>query len=158
MGSGKSTWAINYINQHPDERFLCIVPLLSECDRFKNDTEIEIVDPEKWGNKWKHFRWLVENNKNIVTTHSLIQKMDLDMLELLKSRDYILMIDECLDVLDTYKITKDDLKIIFNENLVSLDKDGFRQCEKNELSDGHNGRDDRTTDRICRKSITYFDS
>ena len=50
MGSGKSTWAINYINQHPDERFLCIVPLLSECDRFKNDTEIEIVDPEKWGN------------------------------------------------------------------------------------------------------------
>lgn len=101
MGSGKSTWAINYINQHPDERFLCIVPLLSECDRFKNDTEIEIVDPEKWGNKWKHFRWLVENNKNIVTTHSLIQKMDLDMLELLKSRDYILMIDECLDVLDS---------------------------------------------------------
>ena len=78
MGSGKSTWAINYINQHPDERFLCIVPLLSECDRFKNDTEIEIVDPEKWGNKWKHFRWLVENNKNIVTTHSLIQKMDLE--------------------------------------------------------------------------------
>ncbi len=49
MGSGKSTWAINYINQHPDERFLCIVPLLSECDRFKNDTEIEIVDPEKMG-------------------------------------------------------------------------------------------------------------
>lgn len=125
MGSGKSTWAINHINQHPNERFLCIVPLLSECDRFKRDTEIEIIDPEKWGNKWKHFRWLVENNKNIVTTHSLIQKMDLDMLELLKSRDYILMIDECLDVLDTYKITKDDLKIIFNENLVSLDKDGF---------------------------------
>ena len=23
------------------------------------------------------------------------------------------MIDECLDVLDTYKITKDDMKIIF---------------------------------------------
>lgn len=86
MGSGKSTWAINYINDNPDRKFLCIVPLLSECERFKDGTDIDIVDPEKWGSKWKHFRWLVENEKNIVTTHSLIQKMDLDMLELLKSK------------------------------------------------------------------------
>lgn len=125
MGSGKSTWAINHINQNPDKKFLCIVPLLSECERFKEKTEIDIIDPEKWGSKWKSFRWLVENDKNIVTTHSLIKMMDLDMLELLKSRNYVLMIDECLDVLDTYKISKDDLKIIFNEKLVSLDEDGF---------------------------------
>lgn len=125
MGSGKSTWAINYINKNPDKKFLCIVPLLDECKRYKENTDIDIIDPETWGSKWKHFRWLVENEKNIVTTHALIQKMDLDMLELLKSKDYILMIDECLDVLDTYKISKDDLKIIFNEELVSLDDDGF---------------------------------
>lgn len=125
MGSGKSTWAINYINKNPDKKFLCIVPLLDECKRYKENTDIDIIDPETWGSKWKHFRWLVENEKNIVTTHALIQKMDLDMLELLKSKDYILMIDECLDVLDTYKISKDDLKIIFNEKLVSLDDDGF---------------------------------
>jgi hypothetical protein len=123
MGSGKSTWAINHINQNPDKKFLCIVPLLSECERFKEKTDI--IDPEKWGSKWKNFRWLVENDKNIVTTHSLIKMMDLDMLELLKSKNYVLMIDECLDVLDTYKISKDDLKIIFNEKLVSLDEDGF---------------------------------
>lgn len=125
MGSGKSTWAINHINQNPDKKFLCVVPLLSECERFKEKTDIDIIDPEKWGSKWKSFRWLVENDKNIVTTHSLIKMMDLDMLELLKSRNYVLMIDECLDVLDTYKISKDDLKIIFNEKLVSLDEDGF---------------------------------
>ena len=125
MGSGKSTWAINHINQNPDKKFLCIVPLLSECERFKEKTDIDIIYPEKWGSKWKNFRWLVENDKNIVTTHSLIKMMDLDMLELLKSKNYVLMIDECLDVLDTYKISKDDLKIIFNEKLVSLDEDGF---------------------------------
>lgn len=125
MGSGKSTWVINHINQNPDKKFLCIVPLLSECERFKEKTDIDIIDPEKWGSKWKNFRWLVENDKNIVTTHSLIKMMDLDMLELLKSKNYVLMIDECLDVLDTYKISKDDLKIIFNEKLVSLDEDGF---------------------------------
>ncbi len=125
MGSGKSTWAIKYINDNPKQKFLCVVPLLDECNRFKEQTNIDIIDPDSWGTKWKHFRWLVENNKNIVTTHALIQKMDLNMLELLKSKEYVLMIDECLDVLNTYKISKDDLKIIFNENLVSLDEEGF---------------------------------
>lgn len=125
MGSGKSTMAINHINGNPEEKYLCIVPLLDECDRYKRKTKINIFDPKDWGSKWKQFRNLVENDMNIVTTHALIQKMDLDMLELLKSKDYTLMIDECLDVLDTYKISKDDLKIIFNENLVSLDSDGF---------------------------------
>lgn len=125
MGSGKSTWAIHYINDNPDKKFLCIVPLLDECERYKEKTDIDIVDPEKWGSKWNHFKHLVENEQNIVTTHALIQKMDLDMLELLKSKDYILMIDECLDVLSPYNISKDDMKIIFNENLVSLDEDGF---------------------------------
>lgn len=125
MGSGKSTWAINFINRNPDKKFLCVVPLLDECERYKEKTNIDIIDPKSWGTKWKHFKHLVEHNQNIVTTHSLIQKMDLDMLELLKSKEYILMIDECLDVLNTYKISKDDLKIIFNEKLVSLDEDGF---------------------------------
>lgn len=35
MGSGKSTWAINYINSNPQLKFMCIVPLLDECERFK---------------------------------------------------------------------------------------------------------------------------
>lgn len=125
MGSGKSTWALNYINANPNKKFLCIVPLLEECERYKKDTDINIMDPETWGSKWKHFNWLVENEQNIVTTHALIQKMDLDMLELLKSKEYVLMIDECLDVLSPYKISKDDVKIIFNESLVTLDDDGF---------------------------------
>lgn len=131
MGSGKSTWAINYIDNNPNLKFLCIVPLLDECERFKEKTDIDIIDPQKWGSKWKHFRWLVENDRNIVTTHSLIQHMDLDMLELLKSKEYILMIDECLEVLNTYKISRDDLKIIFNEKLVSLDEDGFLVWNEN---------------------------
>jgi len=125
MGSGKSTWAINYINQNPDKRFLCITPLLSECMRYEEQTDINISDPKSWGTKWNHFKYLVAQGQSIVTTHSLIQKMDLDVLELLKNQDYILMIDECLDVLSPYKISKDDIKIIFNERLVDIDDDGF---------------------------------
>lgn len=35
MGSGKTTWAIDYINSNIDKRFLCILPTLSECERYK---------------------------------------------------------------------------------------------------------------------------
>lgn len=129
MGSGKSTWAINYINANPKKKFLCIVPLLEECERYREKTNVEIIEPQKA--KWKHFTHLVENEKNIVTTHALIQKMDLDMLELLKNKEYVLMIDECLDVLSPYKLKKDDIDIIFNEELVTLDENGFLVWNEN---------------------------
>ncbi|MBD5080242.1 MAG: hypothetical protein HDT44_00555 [Ruminococcaceae bacterium] len=125
MGSGKSRWAINYINSHPEKKFLCVVPFLPECERYKKETIIEMFDPKLWGTKKKSFINLIEKNDNIVTTHALIQKMDLTILELLRSRDYTLIIDECLEVLAPYKISNDDRKIIFREHLVSLDNDGF---------------------------------
>lgn len=124
MGSGKSTWAINYINKNPDKKFLCIVPLLEECKRYINSTNVNIVEPV-WGSKWMNFKWLIESEQNIVTTHALIQKMDLEMLELLKSKQYTLLVDECLEVLSPYKMTPNDIRIIFNEKLVYLDDSGF---------------------------------
>lgn len=57
MGSGKSTMAINHINTHQNKKFLCIVPLLKECERYEEKTNIDIIDPEKWGSKWKHITW-----------------------------------------------------------------------------------------------------
>lgn len=125
MGSGKSTWAISYINRNQSESFLCVLPTLAECERYKNSADIRIFDPECWGTKWNSLKYLINENRSIVTTHALISKMDLDMLEILKSKDYILIIDECLDVLSPYKISKEDTKIIFNEGLVSLDESGF---------------------------------
>ena len=52
MGSGKSTMAINHINANQNKKFLCIVPLLKECERYEKKTSIDIIDPEKWGSKW----------------------------------------------------------------------------------------------------------
>ena len=35
MGSGKSTWMINYINSHPEQQYLIVVPYLSEVNRYE---------------------------------------------------------------------------------------------------------------------------
>lgn len=146
MGSGKSTWAIKYINENINKHFLCILPTLDECKRYKENTYIDIIDPKQWGTKWKHFKELVRQNKNIVTTHALISKMDLETLELLKSKDFTLIIDECLDVLNPYKISKDDIKIIFNEDLVRLDEDGFLMWNESKLQYKGNFKD---VQRLC---------
>ena len=74
MGSGKSTMAINHINANQNKKFLCIVPLLDECNRYKKYTKINIVDPKNWGSKWKQFRCLVEDDMNIVTQTSHLNK------------------------------------------------------------------------------------
>ena len=40
MGSGKSTWAINYINDNPDRKFLCIVPV--------SYTHLDVYKRQEW--------------------------------------------------------------------------------------------------------------
>ena len=35
MGSGKTTWAINYMKANPDKRFIYVTPFLAECERVR---------------------------------------------------------------------------------------------------------------------------
>ena len=35
MGTGKTTAAINYMNEHPDQKFIYITPFLEEVSRVK---------------------------------------------------------------------------------------------------------------------------
>lgn len=38
MGSGKTSWSIDFINQNQNTNFLYITPFLSEVDRILNNT------------------------------------------------------------------------------------------------------------------------
>ena len=33
MGSGKSTWAFNFINSNPEKKYLYVTPFIDECAR-----------------------------------------------------------------------------------------------------------------------------
>lgn len=116
------------------KRFICIVPTLDEVDRYKKELPfIESFDPKNFTrkdnkhiSKLESFKDLIKLHKNVVTTHALIKLLDSEAMELLRTSDYTLVIDEELNVVEPYTgITHKGLETLFNTNLVSVDKDGF---------------------------------
>lgn len=127
MGSGKSTYIIKEINRHPEKRFLVVLPTLDECKRYSEKIEALTYEPLYSPTKSKDLQRLLKQNRNIVTTHRLIQLADEMTMQILKERNYTLVIDECLDVLHKYErqFTSHDLISILNDGYVTIDNSGY---------------------------------
>ncbi len=122
MGSGKTTYVINMINtqyakdlaesfanpDHEPTKFLVVVPLLSEVDRFTHSCpDLRFKNPQTvHGKKYYHLQQLVEQGENIVTTHALFRMLDRSLYQTLKGKGYVLLIDEALDCVEMF----DELK------------------------------------------------
>lgn len=142
MGAGKSTYIINeIINKNPQYRYICVLPTLKECERYTKFTKADTYEPQRYGTKSIDLRRLIANGKNIVTTHALIQNIDADTMALLEKSNYILIIDECLDVVHQYErnFKSSDLKSIFNDNYVITDEQGYL-IWNNEKEQHYDGR------------------
>lgn len=46
MGTGKTSWAIDYMNAHPEQHFVFITPFLAECERIIKNCS-GFVEPER---------------------------------------------------------------------------------------------------------------
>lgn len=121
MGSGKSMAAITYMNEHPDERYIYIAPYLSEDDRIYHACEeLRFIRPNgKYPGrtsigKLAHVAEAIENGRNIATTHQLFKMLTPAILDDIKERDYTLIIDETLDVLEKTEFNDNDLKILLD--------------------------------------------
>mgnify|MGYP002240370145 CR=1 FL=1 len=127
MGSGKSTWMINYINSHPEQQYLIVVPYLSEVSRYETTLKnFKGFQPKnRPGGKISDFKELVASGKNIITTHALIKNIDRECLDLLKVQNYSLVLDESMQVIEEYPIPQSDLKIILDNEYIKISDNGF---------------------------------
>lgn len=127
MGTGKTSWAINHMNSHPENSYIVIAPLLEECKRYQTDVKsVNLIAPKHNGKgKFKNFKELICEGKSIITTHALMKQMDPETIELLRLKNYTLIIDEALEVIEKYPIKKADLNIIFRQKLISIDESGY---------------------------------
>ena len=115
MGSGKTSWAIQYMNEAgPLEKFIYITPYLNEVQRIKENvsyrTFLEPNPRNKSGSKMHSLKELIADGKDIVSTHSLFQSADDELLELLTDSGYTLILDEVMDVIDKAKVTERDIR------------------------------------------------
>ena len=105
MGSGKTTSAINYINSLPDDyHFIYVAPYLTEVTRIIKACWGKNVSQPFYeeGRKLNGLYSLLEEGKNVVTTHQLFSTLGDREIEAIKSYGYICFIDETLDCVNSY--------------------------------------------------------
>lgn len=134
MGSGKTTWMLNHMNQTYSEslfdesketpKYLCVVPSLSEVDRFTNACPaLEFKNPQPVeGRKLWGLKGLVSQGQNIVTTHALFALMTPEVSEIIREQGYTLVIDEVLTTVDMFKkLSNKDRDLLFENNYVYVE-------------------------------------
>lgn len=121
-GAGKTTWCINYINEHPTKKFIYITPFLSEVDRILNSTT-DFVTPLR-DDKTKHdnFIELISRGDNIVSTHALFKTYNDEIASLIKDGEYVLILDEVMSVVEHIPLKKDDIPNMLNAGLIQIDE------------------------------------
>lgn len=152
MGKGKTTSAINYINQSDeDEKFLYITPYLKEVERIKESClskKFKAPYP-KGGKKLEGIKELVNRGENIVSTHALFQKFDLELIDMCRVQNYTLIMDEVANVIEPYDISAHDFEIL-KEKFVDIDEEtGLLKWRNN--SDDYHGRFENEK-RLCELS------
>lgn len=74
MGTGKTIGVINYMNSHPEKRYMFITPFLDEVQRIKlNCPSLEFEEPSEQYSKLNSLKKLIAEDKNIVSTHALFR-------------------------------------------------------------------------------------
>lgn len=123
MGTGKSSAAIAYMNEHSDTRFIYITPYLDEATRIADACKsMHFYEPQQKseysGSKTLHTMELVENGKNIATTHQAFRYYPQELLDLIRKQHYTIIIDENVDVLETAEIDSADVQMAIDAKYV----------------------------------------
>ena len=125
MGRGKTSAAINFINSSDDDqKFLFITPYLTEIERIMKECPRKKFRQPYYlrGRKLEGIKELINNGCNIISTHALFQKFDLEVIDLCRAKNYTLIMDEVTDVIEKYDISDADFKVL-HENSADIDED-----------------------------------
>ena len=130
MGSNKTNGILKWMDSKPDEKFLYISPLLSEVDsnsRLQTDLkhisfEYPDVDIENGiESKSDDLLKKLRSNCNIGATHSLYLSMTEEHLREIESRNYHVLIDEELGVIDSFDhYSIDDLSYLLDKGDIEI--------------------------------------
>lgn len=114
-GKGKTTYFINEMRQGiaQGKQYLYVTPFIKETERIQEEIP-EMATPEKVTTKMSNLIRLFEEGKSIATTHTLFKMLNKDVLKILKNNNYVLIIDETLDVIEQVGVTSKDLDTIIN--------------------------------------------
>lgn len=131
MGAGKTSWAIQYINDAPAEKkFIFITPFLDEISRVIDSvTSRTLVQPDNdnaEGRKMYDLKQLIRNEADICATHSLFRAADDELIELLTEAKYTLILDEAMDVIERVNIKEHDIEALISSGYINIEGNRVR--------------------------------
>ncbi len=148
MGSGKSTkikQMINneYKNGHSNKKYIFVTPFLKQIEDRENNTGIinecpnaNFKQPKNFGEgKLENLHNLIINNENIAMTHALFTYANQQTYDLLRINEYIIIIDEVIQLVDTTTLTLKDYEMLIQTNTIQTNE--FKEIEW--LDEDYNG-------------------
>jgi hypothetical protein len=142
MGSGKSTWAIQYMNdeRNASERFIYVTPINTEVDRIKDACPrrgFHSTNLDTYSGRKMHVvkEWL-QNRANICTTHSLFRAADAEFLAYVRDGNYTLILDEAMSVIEISDVKATDIETLVKAGNIEFESDGRVKW----LNDEYDGR------------------
>lgn len=115
MGAGKTMASIHMMNSHPEKRYIFITPYLAEAERIKNACpDLHFVEPsnriQEYGfTKTGHAFALVQQGRNIATTHQAFLFYTAELLDMIREQGYTLVIDESVNTLESMRVATTDV-------------------------------------------------
>jgi hypothetical protein len=124
-GVGKSTGMINYLKDNPDGRYLVVLPLLDEIERYQESLpELDFktpADDRKNGTKTEQFKDFLKDKSNILCTHSLFRLWDADIELLIADAGYHIIIDEEVGIIESVGINAQVIENLKKLKYISID-------------------------------------
>ena len=134
MGSNKTNGIIKWMDNHPNEKYIYISPLLSEVDygsRLDTDVknikfEFPSVDDE-YKTKGEQLLNMLQNGCNIGATHSLYLSMTDRHLDVIEQQGYVILADEEVNAITKFdKYSYDDLDyLLLKKDIKISEVDGM---------------------------------
>jgi len=136
MGSGKSTAIINWMIKNPQYKYLYVSPMLSEVEERipQACASLEFVYPDTDDNhktKSENLLTLLKEGCNVSFSHKLFTDMTIEHLQLIRENEYVLIIDEEIDMIEAYtgRYNKGDILSLENKGHIRVNTEDFGRVE-----------------------------
>lgn len=126
-GAGKTSAAIRYMNENSDKKFIFITPYIEQADRIKEACpSMHFARPRNDLPEYKfrirnHTAALIDDGRNISTTHEAFRSYTPEMLAGINENGYTLIIDESFDTLTECDLMPGDIEMLARANAIEAD-------------------------------------
>ena len=156
-GSGKTEYAISYINNSVDKRFIFITPYLNEVQRIlKGCSGFKEPEERKYGGKYASFVDLVLQGYNIVSTHAMFTYIDDSLIQKISEGGYELILDEVLDVVNDIDLSKKDRAMLVNSDTIEIGDNG--EVKLGENAEGYKGKFEYILKLVAQNRVVSVDN